>query len=243
MLTLFPRLFEAFLDESIVGIAREQGALDVDLVDYREFCTDKHRSVDDRPYGGGPGMVIKPEPVFDAVESVLDGRAPEQLPMILLTPQGRRFDQQLAQQLAETPEWLVLSGRYEGFDQRIHEGFPWLEVSLGDVVLSGGEVPAMAMIEASTRLLPGVLGHEQSAAEDSFAPQVDGRLDHPHYTRPPSFRDRAVPEVLLSGDHAAIDAWRRARAAAATAARLPTEHHHRIPETWASSRPHDEAVR
>lgn len=216
VLTLFPNLFEAFLDESIVGIAREQGALEVELSDYRRFTTDKHNSVDDRPYGGGPGMVIKPEPVFSAVEEVLGEREPSALPMILLTPQGERFEQPLAEELAAAPEWMVLCGRYEGFDQRIHDGFPWREVSLGDFVLSGGELPAMAMIEACTRLLPGVLGHADSAREDSFADGANGGLDHPHYTRPPSFRDQQVPEVLLSGDHAAIAAWRRERADQAT---------------------------
>ena len=233
VLTLFPRLFEAFLDESIVGIAREQGALEVQLEDYRRFTTDKHNSVDDRPYGGGPGMVIKPEPVFAAVEHTLAGRDPNSLPMILLTPQGERFEQPLAEELAAAPEWMLLCGRYEGFDQRIHDGFPWREVSLGDFVLSGGELPAMTMIEATTRLLPGVLGHADSAREDSFADGRDGGLDHPHYTRPPRFRDAAVPEVLLSGDHAAIAAWRRERAERATASWRDTRGL-RVPDPQAS---------
>lgn len=216
VLTLFPRLFEAFLDESIVGIARRKGALEVDLVDYRGFTSDRHRTVDDRPYGGGPGMVIKPEPVFAAVEQVLAGSERPAMPKILLTPQGAPFDQRRAEWLAEQPEVLMLCGRYEGFDERIHEGFDWVEVSMGPFVLSGGELPAMALVESAARLLPGVLGHEESARQDSFAD--DGLLDHPHYTRPEEFRGRTVPEVLLSGDHERIARWRRRQAEARTAA-------------------------
>jgi tRNA (guanine37-N1)-methyltransferase len=213
VLTLFPRLFENFLEESIVGIARSKGLLDVSLVDFREHSTDRHRSVDDRPFGGGPGMVIRPEPVFAAVETVLAG-AGRDLPKVLLTPTGIPFDQERARWLASQPEWLVLCGRYEGFDQRVHEGFDWIELALGDFVLSGGEVPAMALIEASTRLLPGVLGDAESAEQDSFS---HGLLDHPHYTRPRSFRDRGVPDVLLTGDHERIAAWRREQAERRTA--------------------------
>jgi tRNA (guanine37-N1)-methyltransferase len=206
VLTLFPQLFENFLEESIVGIARRGDRLDVDLVDYREFTTDRHRSVDDRPYGGGPGMVIKPEPVFAAVEAVRSRANNPDLPLLLFTPQGRTFDQSCAEWLADQPEWLGLCGRYEGFDQRIHDGFDWIELSLGPFVLSGGELAAMAVIEATTRLLPGVLGDAESARQDSF---VDGRIDHPHYTRPRTFRDVDVPEVLLRGNHEEIAAWRR----------------------------------
>lgn len=214
VLSLFPRLFETFLDESIVGIARDKGRLDVALHDYRDATTDRHNTVDDRPYGGGPGMVIKPEPVFDTVERVLTQSQHRDMPMVLLTPTGDTFDQDMAAELAEQPEWLVLCGRYEGFDQRIHDGFPWREVSLGDFVLSGGEIAAMAMIEASTRLLPDVLGHEESALQDSF---TSGRLDHPHYTRPYEFRGHTVPDVLLSGHHSDIEAWRRQQAERRTA--------------------------
>ncbi|HZM00893.1 MAG TPA: tRNA (guanosine(37)-N1)-methyltransferase TrmD, partial [Planctomycetota bacterium] len=206
VLTLFPRLFENFLEESIVGIARTKGLLEVSLVDFREHSSDRHRSVDDRPFGGGPGMVIRPEPVFAAVEAVLASTGRPEMPKILVTPTGTPFHQEHARWLSQQPEWLVLCGRYEGFDQRIHEGFDWTEISLGDFVLSGGEVPAMALIEASTRLLPGALGDSESAEQDSFS---HGLLDHPHYTRPRSFRDRGVPDVLLTGDHAAIAAWRR----------------------------------
>ena len=214
VLTLFPRLFENFLDESIVGIARAKGLLEVSVVDFREHSVDRHRSVDDRPFGGGPGMVIRPEPVFAAVEQVLAQAGRPEMPKLLVTPTGAPFDQERARWLAAQPEWLVLCGRYEGFDERIHEGFDWVEVSLGDFVLSGGEVPAMALIEASTRLLPGALGDEESAEQDSFS---HGLLDHPHYTRPRSFRDRSVPDVLLTGDHARIAAWRREQAERRTA--------------------------
>jgi tRNA (guanine37-N1)-methyltransferase len=214
VLTLFPRLFENFLEESIVGIARRKALLEVDVVDFREHTTDRHRSVDDRPFGGGPGMVIKPEPVFAAVEDVVRRAGRPDLPKVLVTPTGAPFDQARARWLAEQPEWLVLCGRYEGFDQRVHEGFDWIEISLGDFVLSGGELAAMALIEASTRLLPGALGDEESALQDSFS---HGLLDHPHYTRPRSFRDRDVPEVLLTGDHEQIAAWRRDQAERRTA--------------------------
>lgn len=214
VLTLFPRLFENFLEESIVGIARGKGLLDVSVVDFREHSHDRHRSVDDRPFGGGPGMVIRPEPVFAAVEAVLAASGRPAMPKVLVTPTGAAFDQERARWLAQQPEWLVLCGRYEGFDQRIHEGFDWIEISLGDFVLSGGELPAMALIEASTRLLPGALGDSESAEQDSFS---HGLLDHPHYTRPRSFRDRSVPEVLLNGDHQQIAAWRRTEAERRTA--------------------------
>lgn len=211
VLTLFPRLFEAFLDESIVGIARKKGALQVELTDFRAYADDRHHTVDDRPYGGGPGMVLKPGPVFAAVEDVLDrsGQGPTPPPaMVLFTPQGEPLTQPRVEWLAAQPRVLMLCGRYEGFDERIHLGFDWVELSVGPFVLSGGEVAAMAAIEASARLLPGVLGHEESARQDSFAPAADGLLDHPHYTRPSQFRGRDVPPVLLSGDHGAIAAWR-----------------------------------
>jgi tRNA (guanine37-N1)-methyltransferase len=215
VLTLFPRLFENFLQESIVGIARDKGLLEVELTDWRAWATDRHRTVDDRPFGGGPGMVLKPEPVFAAVEDVLARSGRPELPMVLLTPQGRPASQRDAEWLALQTDWLVLCGRYEGFDQRIHDGFPWREISLGPYVLSGGEVPAMALIEAATRLIPGVLGDEESARQESFA---EGLLDHPHWTRPREFRGQFVPDVLLNGNHEQIAAWRREQAERRTAA-------------------------
>jgi len=215
VLTLFPRLFENFLEESIVGIAREKGLLQVELTDWRAYATDRHRTVDDRPFGGGPGMVLKPEPLFAAVEDVLARSGQPGMPKLLLTPQGRPFTQRDAEWLALQSDWLVLCGRYEAFDQRVHEGFDWLELSLGPFVLSGGEVAAMALVEAATRLLPGALGDEESARQDSFA---DGLLDHPHWTRPREFRGQAVPDVLLTGNHEQIAAWRRELAERRTAA-------------------------
>ncbi|MHC4846784.1 MAG: tRNA (guanosine(37)-N1)-methyltransferase TrmD [Planctomycetota bacterium] len=214
VLTLFPRLFDNFLQESIVGIARDKGALQVQLTDWREYTTDRHRTVDDRPFGGGPGMVMKPEPIFAAVEDVLERSENPGMPKILFTPQGRPMDQATAEWLSGETEWMALCGRYEGFDERVHEGFDWHEVSLGPFVLSGGELAAMALIEASTRLIPGVLGDEESARQDSF---TDGRLDHPHYTRPRSFRGKDVPDVLLNGNHEEISTWRRTESERRTA--------------------------
>jgi len=202
MLTIFPGIFESPLRESLLGKAIESGLLEVRLHDIRDFATDKHRQVDDESYGGGPGMVMKPEPVFAAVESL--GEGPKRV--ILLSPTGRRLDQALARELACEP-WLVLiCGRYEGVDERVTEGLPAEEVSIGDYVLAGGEVPALVLLEAVTRLVPGVIGKEESHERDSFE---NGMLDHPHYTRPQEFRGMRVPDVLLSGNHAEIERWRR----------------------------------
>ena len=203
ILTLFPGMFESPLRESLLGRAIESGVLDVRLHDIRDFATDKHRQVDDESYGGGPGMVMKPEPVFAAVESLGEGTKR----VILLSPSGRRLDQAFVRELAAEP-WLVLvCGRYEGVDERVVEGLPAEEVSIGDYVLSGGEVPALVVLEAVTRLVPGVIGREESHERDSFGEQ--GLLDHPHYTRPQEFRGLRVPEVLLSGNHAEIERWRK----------------------------------
>jgi tRNA (guanine37-N1)-methyltransferase len=203
VLTIFPGLLEAPLRESLLGKAIAGGLLDVRVHDIRHHATDRHRQVDDESYGGGPGMVMKPEPVFAAVEALGEGRKR----VLLLSPAGRRLDQALVRELATEP-WLVLiCGRYEGVDERIVQGLPAEEVSIGDYVLSGGEVPALVVLEAVTRLVPGVIGREASHERDSFG--ADGLLDHPHYTRPPEFRGMAVPEVLLSGNHAEIDRWRR----------------------------------
>jgi len=203
VLTIFPGILEGPLRESLLGRAIAEGILDVRVHDIRDFTTDKHRQVDDEAYGGGPGMVMKAEPVFAAAGSLGDGERRT----ILLSPAGRRLDQELVRELSDEP-WLVLiCGRYEGVDERVVDGLPAEEVSIGDYVLSGGELPALVVLEAVTRLVPGVIGREESHRRDSFGP--DGLLDHPHYTRPAEFRGMAVPETLLSGDHAAIERWRR----------------------------------
>jgi len=202
VLTIFPGIFESPLRESLLGKAIEAAILDVRVHDIRDFTTDRHRQVDVESYGGGPGMVMKPEPVFAAVESL--GEGPKRV--ILLSPAGRRLDQALVRELAKEP-WLVLiSGRYEGVDERVVEGLPAEEISIGDYVLSGGEIPALVLLEAVTRLVPGVVGSEESLERESFE---EGTLDHPHYTRPGEFRGMRVPDVLLSGNHAEVERWRR----------------------------------
>jgi tRNA (guanine37-N1)-methyltransferase len=200
--TIFPGIFEGPVRESLLGRAIGEGLLDVRVHDLREWSEDRHRMVDDTAYGGGPGMVMKPEPFFAAVES-LD---PDRGRALLLSPAGRRLDQAFVRELAGEEHLTLLCGRYEGVDERVVEGLPAEEVSIGDYVLAGGEVPALVLIEAVTRLVPGVIGKEESHERDSFA--EPGLLDHPHYTRPPEFRGMAVPEVLLSGDHGAIERWR-----------------------------------
>jgi tRNA (guanine37-N1)-methyltransferase len=200
--TIFPGIVEGPLRESLLGKAIEAGVVNVRVHDIRAFVTDKHRQVDDEPYGGGPGMVLKPEPVFAAVESLGEGTKR----VIVLSPAGRRLEQSLVRELAKEP-WLVLiSGRYEGVDERVVEGLPAEEVSIGDYVLSGGEIPALVVLEAVTRLVPGVVGKEESLERESFE---DGALDYPHYTRPSAFRGMPVPDVLLSGNHAEVEQWRR----------------------------------
>ncbi len=201
--TIFPAIFESPLRESLLGRAVTAGVLEIRLHDIRDQTSDAHHQVDDEPFGGGPGMVMKAEPIFSAVESLGSERGRT----ILLSPAGRRFDQSLARELAGEP-WLVLiCGRYEGVDERVVEGLPAEEISIGDYVLSGGELPALVLLEAVTRLVPGVIGKEESHERDSFG--EGGILDHPHYTRPREFRGMAVPDVLLSGNHAEIDRWRR----------------------------------
>lgn len=203
VLTIFPGIFESPLRESLLGKAIAAGLLDVRVHDIREHAAGRHRQVDDEPYGGGPGMVMKPEPIFAAVEAL----GPGEKRIILLSPAGRRLDQALVRELATEP-WLVLiCGRYEGVDERVVEGLPAEELSIGDYVLSGGELPALVVVEAVARLVPGVIGREESHERDSFGPE--GLLDHPHYTRPAEFRGMRVPEVLLSGNHAEIERWRR----------------------------------
>ncbi|HET7928041.1 MAG TPA: tRNA (guanosine(37)-N1)-methyltransferase TrmD [Actinomycetota bacterium] len=203
VVTIFPGIFESPLRESLLGRAIEAGLLDVRVHDLRDSTSDKHRQVDDESYGGGPGMVLKPEPVFAAVESLGAGVRRT----LLLSPAGRRLDQDLARELALEP-WLVLiCGRYEGVDERVVEGLPAEELSIGDYVVAGGEVPALVVLEAVTRLVPGVIGRGESHEQDSFG--QGGILDHPHYTRPPEFRGMRVPETLLSGNHQEIERWRR----------------------------------
>jgi tRNA (guanine37-N1)-methyltransferase len=221
ILTLFPQLVRAVLDESIPRIAREKGAVEYHLANFRDFAKGVHQSVDDRPYGGGAGMVLKPEPVFACVRHVLaqDTRPAH---LVLLTPQGRRFDQQAAIELSGKQRLLMLCGRYEGFDERIRQGFAWDEISIGDYVLSGGELAALVITDAVVRLLPGVLGEDGSAEEDSFNLGPHGRLlEYPQYTRPVEFEGMKVPEVLQSGNHALIAKWREEQARKRTKERRP----------------------
>jgi tRNA (guanine37-N1)-methyltransferase len=212
ILTLFPDVVRAYLGTSILGIASGKGLARYEVVDIRDFAEGKHRQVDDRPFGGGPGMVLMPGPVVAAVEAARKGHGLEAV-TVLLTPQGRRFDQPLAEELAARPGMVLVCGRYEGFDERIREVLDPMEVSIGDFVLSGGELPALAVTEAVVRLLPGVLGDADSARDESFA---TGLLEGPQYTRPRAFRGLEVPPVLFSGNHAAIAAWRREAARART---------------------------
>jgi tRNA (guanine37-N1)-methyltransferase len=215
VLTIFPELFESPLRQSLMGKAIQAGLLDVRVHDIRDHTADPHHKVDDTAYGGGPGMVMAAEPIFRAVESL----GPGERRSILLSPAGRRLDQRLVRDLATEP-WLVLiCGRYEGVDERVAEGLPAQEISIGDYVLSGGEVPALVVLEAVSRLVPGVVGNEESLSVESF--EDEGRLDHPQYTRPRTVRGMEVPEVLLSGDHGAIAAWRRKTAARKTRRNRP----------------------
>jgi len=201
--TIFPAVVEAPLPGSLLGRAIGAGVLDVRVHDLRQWSVDRHRTVDDAPFGGGPGMVMKPEPFFAAVES-LD---PDRGRVLLMSPAGRRLDQELVRALSSEPHLTILCGRYEGVDERVADGLPAEEISIGDYVLSGGELPALVLIEAVTRLVPGVIGKEASHEQDSFS--AGGLLDHPHYTRPQEFRGMAVPEVLVSGNHGEVDRWRR----------------------------------
>lgn len=215
ILTLFPEAIRPYLDESILGIAQAQGQLRVDLVDFRNYTLDPHRTVDDRPFGGGPGMVLKPEPIFAAVEDLERTHGP--FHKVLLCPRGRTFDQPKARELSRLDRVLFLCGRYEGFDERIRTGFAWEEISLGDFVLAGGELAALAVLEAAVRIIPGVLGCAQSAVLESFEGEL---LDYPQYTRPREFRGMPVPDILMSGDHAAVARWRHQQAEVLTAAKL-----------------------
>lgn len=215
--TLIPQSMQAYLDASILGKAQQAGLIEVELHNIRDNATDKHRTADDEPYGGGGGMIMKPEPMFAAVETVL-GAAMKSVPVILLTPQGRVFTQQVARELALLPRIVLICGRYEGIDERVREYLATDEISIGDYVLTGGELPALVLIDAVARQLPGVLGAQGASERDSHA---DGLLEHPHYTRPAEFRAWRVPDVLLSGDHARIAAWRREQSLLRTLRRRP----------------------
>jgi tRNA (guanine37-N1)-methyltransferase len=220
ILTIFPGMFRGPFDYGIVRRARERGLVEIVVHDLREFATDKHRTVDDRPFGGGEGMVFKPEPIFRAVESVLGERFDrERVAVILLTPQGRVFTQAMAEQLAVRERLVLICGRYEGVDERVAEHLATHEISIGDYVLTGGEIPAMVIVEAIVRLLPGALHRAESARRESFS--EGGILDYPQYTRPADFRGLRVPEVLLSGHHAEIARWRRRMALAKTLRHRP----------------------
>jgi tRNA (guanine37-N1)-methyltransferase len=214
--TLFPEVFTPYLETSILQRAQGSHLVEVQLYNIRDWTTDRHHVCDDMPYGGGGGMVMKPEPIFTAVEAVLG--APPQCPIILLSPQGRVFTQAIAEELSEQNHLALLCGRYEGIDERVLEHLVTDEISIGDYVLSGGELPALVLIEAITRLLPGALGDPEGAWDDSHA---TGLLEYPQYTRPPEFRSWRVPDILLSGDHGRIATWRRQQALLRTRQRRP----------------------
>ncbi|PYJ63332.1 MAG: tRNA (guanosine(37)-N1)-methyltransferase TrmD [Verrucomicrobia bacterium] len=201
VLTLFPAMFAGPLDESIVKRARAEGLLDLAIHNLRDYTHDRHRTVDDKPFGGGPGMLLKPEPIFEAMEKL----SREKTRLILLTPAGRKFNHSIARELARQEHLLLVCGSYEGFDERVREALANDELSIGDYVLTNGALPAMVIIDAVTRLLPGALGDDQSAHDESFS---CGLLEYPQYTRPAEFRGMKVPEVLLSGNHAEIEKWR-----------------------------------
>jgi len=228
LITIFPDFFRSILEHGLLKRAMALGHATIRLHDLRDYTDDRHRTVDDRPFGGGPGMVFKPEPVFRAVEALRSEEPAKNLPVILLTPQGRLLSQSVAEELSHAERLVLICGRYEGVDERVAENLVTDEISIGDFVLSGGELPAAVLMEATIRLLPGVLGNEESSEQDSFAVPADapaevrhGLLDCPHYTRPAEFRDWKVPEVLLSGDHEQIRQWRRRQALEKTWRRRP----------------------
>lgn len=213
VLTIFPRMVEEFASLSMLGRAQQRGILDINVHDLRSVATDPHRSVDDSPFGGGAGMVLKPEPIFDTVAKVDPPR-----PILYLSPAGRRLDQAYANELALTEGFTLLCGRYEGVDERVREHLVDGELSIGDYVLAGGEVAAAVVLEAVGRLVPGVLGNAESAGDESF---TDGLLEYPHYTRPAEFQGWVVPEILTSGDHGRVERWRLAQAIVRTARHRP----------------------
>ncbi|MEV5024813.1 tRNA (guanosine(37)-N1)-methyltransferase TrmD [Paenibacillus sp. LPE1-1-1.1] len=217
VLTLFPEMFEGVFNASILGKAKEKGIVNPQAINFRAYSGNKHNTVDDYPYGGGGGMVLKPEPVFSAVEDLkLENNV--QPRVILLCPQGAQFTQQKAEELSKEKHLVLICGHYEGYDERIREHLVTDELSIGDYVLTGGEIPAMVLIDSVVRLLPGVLGNETSAVTDSYS---TGLLEHPHYTRPAEFRGWGVPDVLISGHHANIEVWRREQSLLRTLERRP----------------------
>ncbi|MGO4887804.1 tRNA (guanosine(37)-N1)-methyltransferase TrmD [Anaerobacillus sp. MEB173] len=218
VLTLFPEMFSGVLGSSILKNAQEKGHVSYSVTDFREFTTNKHNRVDDYPYGGGGGMVLTPQPIFDAVESITDGEQEANRRIILLCPQGERYNQKKAEEFAAMDHLIFICGHYEGYDERIRQHLITDEISIGDFVLTGGELGAMVIIDSVTRLLPGVLGNEFSAVTDSFS---TGLLEYPHYTRPSDFRGMKVPDVLLSGHHGRIEEWRRKQSLKRTYERRP----------------------
>jgi len=214
VLTLFPAMFAGPLDESIIMRARKKGLLDLNIHQLRDWTHDRHKTVDDKPFGGGPGMLMKCEPLFAAVESLRRAETK----VILLSPSGRKFSQPIARELAQEKDLLLITGHYEGFDERVREGLADDELSIGDYVLTNGALPAMVVIDAVARLLPGVLGDDASSTDESFS---HGLLEYPQYTRPAEFRGLQVPEVLLNGNHAEIEKWRREQAALRTKEKRP----------------------
>jgi tRNA (guanine37-N1)-methyltransferase len=223
ILTLFPEMFTGVLNSSILKRAQDKGLVSFHLHQLRDFTKDPHRKVDDRPFGGGPGMVLMCQPVIDAVIAIESMEA-NPATRILLAPTGEKFSQRTAEELSKLPRLLLIAGHYEGFDERIHEMLKPKEISAGDYILSGGELPAMTVIDAVVRLLPGVLGDDQSPHGESFSAAdaaINGGLEYPHYTRPREYDGRTVPEILFSGNHAAIEKWRREQAKQRTAERRP----------------------
>ena len=214
VLTLFPEMFTGPMDVSIIQRARKNGILNLRVHNLRDYTHDKYKTVDDRPFGGGPGMVLKPEPIFEAVEAL----AGEKTRVVMLTPAGRTFNQSIARELSAHEELLLICGAYEGVDERVREQLVDDEVSIGDFVVTNGSLPAMVLIDAVTRLLPGALGDEQSSVDESFS---EGMLEYPHYTRPAEFRGMKTPDILLSGNHAEIEKWRREQARIRTVERRP----------------------
>ncbi|WP_071461173.1 tRNA (guanosine(37)-N1)-methyltransferase TrmD [Bacillus massilinigeriensis] len=218
VLSIFPEMFEGVLGHSILNKAREKGAVEYSLVNFREYADNRHKTVDDYPYGGGAGMVLKPQPIFDAVDDLVKNAEGKKPRVILMCPQGERYTQRKAEELAQENHLIFICGHYEGYDERIREHLVTDEISIGDYVLTGGELGAMVVIDSVVRLLPGVLGKEESHIQDSFS---TGLLEHPHYTRPADFRGMKVPDVLVSGNHKHIDEWRMRESLRRTFERRP----------------------